>query len=168
MFRAAIPLISTAMESILQFRSLYVYPHRLKMQTIIRLSPSIWDPSPSLLLLLSSSLSALLYPNCAVLSSPIPFLPPVTLLLSHFLGTESEGVGRTEPFLGHLFCNPRHKRFHKPQHLCACSPSAQGDVWAMQDEGRVLYYKELRSQTSLYCATAYRYLKSASSANLAI
>lgn len=83
------------------------------MQTIIRLCPpNFGSLSISQLLLLSSSLSPLLYHNCALL--PVSFPPPVTLLLSHFLGTESEGMGRIEPLLGHLFCNPRHKRPHKP------------------------------------------------------
>lgn len=167
MFRAAIPLISTAMEAILQFRSLYLNPRRLKMQAIIRLCPPIWipSPSPSYFFFPSDYLPCF---TITVLSSPIPFLSPVTLLLPHFLGTESQAVGRTELFLGHLFSSPRHKRLHKPRHLCACSPWGWGDVWAIQDEGHVLYYKELRSQTSLYCATLYRYFKSISSPNLAI
>lgn len=45
-FRAVIPLISTAMEPVLQFRALSLYLGRFETCKIIKLCPPTWDHSP--------------------------------------------------------------------------------------------------------------------------
>lgn len=165
MFRAAIPLISTAKEAILQFRSLYVYPHRLKMQTIIRLCPPIWDPSPSP----SYSFSSHCLPcfTITVLSSPFPFLLQLHCFC-HISRAQKVGewVG-SNLFLVTSSVTPdtRDPTSHNLSVPALPHDGVMYEPCRMKD---TLYYKELRSQTSLYCATVYRYFKSLSSPNLAI
>lgn len=163
MFRAAIPLISTAMEAILQFRSWYLYPHRLKMETIIRLCPPIWDPSPSP----SYSFFPPHYLPCFTiteLSSPTPFLLQLHCFC-HISWAQKvrEWVGPTLFLVtSSVIPDTRDPTSHNP------SVPAPPQDRVMYEPCRILYYKELRSQTSLYCARVYRYFKSISSPNLAI